>query len=47
MKTKKAKPLKLSRKLKKAIKEADDILKGKTYAKGYRNMDELEKDLLK
>lgn len=46
MKTKKVKPLKLSKKMKKAIKEADDILKGKTYAKGYRDMDKLEKDLL-
>ena len=29
-----------------ALKEADDIITRKTNAKGYRNMDELRKDLL-
>lgn len=35
-----------TKKMKKALKEADDILSGKTYAKGYNDMDELERDLL-
>lgn len=35
-----------TRRLKKALKEADDIISGKTYAKGYTNIESLEKALL-
>jgi addiction module antitoxin, relB/dinJ family len=35
-----------SKRLKIALKEADDIISGKTYAKGYNDIDELERDLL-
>ncbi len=34
-----------SKEMIKALKETDDIISGKVLAKGYRNMDELFKDL--
>lgn len=36
-----------NRKLKKALKEADDIISGKIESKGYHNVDEFMEDMLK